>query len=177
MVVIVRVTLPKAPRWHGVALGPGLRILGAALAGLVLCTIATTEAPVAIVSLKTVPAVKEDPRTSRLEKFFHRYRCPAPFHISEYLRFADFYKLDYRLLPAIAIRETQCGLYGKDNNHFGYHPGEGSFRSVEAGIEFIAQRLAEHPFYKGKTLYGKLFAYNPRPAYPGEVERIMDQIE
>jgi hypothetical protein len=118
-----------------------------------------------------------DPRIERLERFFHVYHCPAPYHVSEYLRAADDYQLDYRLLPAVSIRETQCGATEVENNRWGFRNGQYSFPTVEAGIEFMAHRLAEHAYYKGKTLQQKLFTYNPLPAYPGEVTRIMQQIE
>ncbi|MEQ1884852.1 MAG: hypothetical protein ABL967_07305 [Bryobacteraceae bacterium] len=122
-----------------------------------------------------VPAL--DPRYARVEKFFSRYRCPAPQHIEEYLHLADRNGLDYRLLPAISIRETQCGVHEKGNNRLGYHPSTVSFASVSAGIEFMANRLGRHPYYRGKPIESLLFQYNPRPAYPGEVRRIMRQIE
>ena|SRR5579862_404962 len=170
MVVIVRVKF-SARDFAG--LGRRLAMTAAAAAGLFLHATPTTESPLVIVRL----APKPDPRASRLETFFQKYRCPAPQLISEYLRAADQNALDYRLLPAISIRETQCGLHEKDHNRLGYHPGEGGFPSVEAGIRFIARRLAEHPFYKGKTLHGKLFAYNPREAYPSEIQQLMQQIE
>jgi hypothetical protein len=118
-----------------------------------------------------------DPRVARLKTFFRLYNCPAPDYVSEYLRIADQNDLDYRLLPAISIRETQCGLHEKGNNWLGFHPDEVTFPSPLAGIEFIGRRLAEHPFYKGKSLEKKLFMYNPYPKYPGEVLWIMRQIE
>jgi len=119
---------------------------------------------------------RPDPRIARLEKFFGVYHCPAPHHTSEYLRAADSYGLDYRLLPAVSIRETLCGRTEQhQHNPWGYH--HQSFASIEAGIEFLAKRLAEHPLYRGKTLQDKLFTYNPLPAYPPEVKWIMRQIE
>lgn len=118
-----------------------------------------------------------DARSERLEVFFRLYRCPEPLYVDEYLRIADENQLDYRLLPAISIRETQCGVHEKGNNRLGYHPDEESFPSVLTGIEFVGNRLAEHPYYKGKDIAGKLFRYNPKAAYPGEVQWIMRQIE
>ena len=85
--------------------------------------------------------------------------------------------MDYRLLPALSIRETHCGLAERHNNYWGYHPGRQSFPSIQAGIDFVAQQLAENPPYRGKSLQEKLFTYNPLPAYPEEVKRIMRQIE
>jgi len=123
-------------------------------------------------------AVRPDPRAARLEAFFRYYHCPQPFHVLEYLRATDDYGLDYRLLPAISIRETQCGVEGQDlNNHWGYHPGRQTFPSIAAGIDYVARQLAENPLYRDKSLYDKLFTYNPLPRYPDEVRRIMRQIE
>jgi hypothetical protein len=121
--------------------------------------------------------VAADPRIARLESFFQRYHCPAPYHVPEYLRAADEYQLDYRLLPAISLRETRCGVGENANNRWGFRNGNAEFPSIEDGIDFMAHRLAEHNYYKGKTLQQKLFTYNPRPAYPGEVTQIMLQIE
>ncbi|MGH9647120.1 MAG: hypothetical protein ACRD4E_09920 [Bryobacteraceae bacterium] len=118
-----------------------------------------------------------DLRFARLERFFQHYDCPAPRHVAEYIRAADRYGLDYRVLPALSIRETQCGVQEKQNNRWGYHPGRQSFPSIEAGIEFLAHQLVENPPYKGKTLREKLLTYNPRPAYSDEVAWIMHQIE
>ena len=178
----------------------------AAAAGLALCATTTADVPPALMKPIPVLAVENpladargsvlpccinavapshdreranvDLRSARLEEFFRRYHCRPPFHIAEYLRAADDYALDYRLLPAISIRETRCGATEKDNNRWGFHPGqEAGFPSIAAGIEFMAHRIARHPLYTGKTLEDKLFTFNPRPAYPQEVQRIMRQIE
>ncbi len=154
------------------------RALGAAAAGLILSAATTADVPTARMGLTSSLASDPDPRTARLERFFKIYHCATPYHTSEYLGAADRYGLDYRLLPAVSIRETACGKGAKElNNLWGYHPGRESFSSIAAGIEFLAHRLTQHPFYKGKTLQDKLFIYNPRAAYPEEVRRIMRQIE
>jgi hypothetical protein len=149
-----------------------VRVAGAAAASLALFATTTADLPAALV--KPVP---HDSRIARLETFFGLYNCPHPHHTAEYLRAADGYGLDYRLLPAISIRETSCGLTEQENNRWGYHPGRQTFPSIEAGIDFVARQLAENGYYKGKTLREKLFTYNPLPAYPEEVQWIMRQIE
>src|ERR1700742_778076 len=130
------------------------------LAGLALAIASTAD--------QTPPiqvTVAPDPRAPRLERFFHRYNCPAPYHVSEYLRASDGYNLDYRLLPAISIRESLCGVSERQmNNFWGYHPDRLSFPTIEAGIDYVARQLAESPFYRGKSLTEKLFVYNPRAA-------------
>jgi hypothetical protein len=144
--------------------------------GLVLSAAATADAPftrLAPGSMFSAP----DPRIARLERFFSYYRCDE-HPTAEYLRAADDYGLDYRLLPAVSIRETGCGKSEMAaNNLWGFHPGQQSFPSVADGIDFIARRLTQHPAYRGKSLHDKLFTYNPFPAYPDEVKRIMRQIE
>jgi hypothetical protein len=151
-------------------------IFAALAAGLVLSAAATADVP----GIADSPGLAHsaDPRLARLERFFKYYRCDAPFHTVEYLRAADAYGLDYRFLPAVSIRESGCGKAASDENNFwGFHPGRQSFPSVAAGIDFVARRVMQHPAYKGKSLRGKLFTYNPLPPYPDEVERIMRQIE
>lgn len=151
------------------ALRRGGQTLGAA--GLALFTHATANLPE--IGFKPSP----DPRFVRLERFFRHYRCPAPQYAFEYIRAADRYGLDYRILPALSIRETQCGLTETQNNRWGYHSGRQGFSSIEAGINFMARQLADRPPYKGKTLREKLWSYNPLPDYPAEVAWIMRQIE
>ena len=122
--------------------------------------------------------LQPDPRVSRLEHFFRHYNCPQPYHVEDYLRASDGYRLDYRLLPAISVRESLCGVAEQmTNNYWGYHPSSQSFPSVEAGIDYVARQLAQGWYYQGKTLEQKLFSYNPREAYPAEVLSIMRQIE
>jgi len=153
--------------------------LAGPVAGVLLFASATADATVdarpALAETWTQPSV--DPRIAHLEKFFALYNCPTPLYISDYLRISDEYSLDYRLLPAISIRETQCGVHGKGNNWLGFHPDDVTFPTPLSGIEFVGNRVAEHPYYKGKTLRQKLFMYNPYPAYPGEVQRLMRQIQ
>jgi hypothetical protein len=159
MIVIIRLRPPRPPS-----------ALSLAAAALTLFATTTADAT-------RIPTPPSDPRVARLAAFFRAYNCPAPHYVADYIQVADYYRLDYRLLPAISIRETTCGVAEKQHNRWGYHPGRQSFTSVEAGIDYVARQLAENPPYRGKTLREKLFTYNPRPAYPDEVKHIMRQIE
>src|SRR5580704_5991742 len=118
---------------------------------------------VAVASDSTLPLAGPlaDPRSARLEAFFKAYDCPGPLHIEEYLRAADSHELDYRILPAISLVESTCGAYERMNNRWGWDSVQSGFDSVPAGIEYIAEQLAENPYYKAKTLEQKLFTYNP----------------
>jgi hypothetical protein len=135
-------------------------------------------APASKVTVRPRPVPPQlDVRVSRLGAFFKAHHCPEPHYADEYIRAADRYGLDYRLLPAISVRETSCGWTERNNNRWGFHPKTQTFVSVESGIEFLTRHLAEQSPYAGKSLNEKLFTYNPRIAYPGEVEHIMKQIE
>src|SRR4051794_27156841 len=62
-----------------------------------------------------------DSRTADLQRFFESYQCPRPYHVVDYLEAADAYDVDYRLLPAISVRESTCGVYSRWNNHWGWN--------------------------------------------------------
>jgi hypothetical protein len=143
------------------------RVTRAVLLGLTACA--------AVASDSTLPL--KDPRGIRLEAFFRAYDCPAPLHVEEYLRAADSYALDYRLLPAISLVESTCGAFERMNNRWGWDSVQSGFPSIPAGIDYISEQLSENPLYKGKTVKQKLFTYNPYPQYVRQVVRLMQQIE
>jgi hypothetical protein len=122
------------------------------------------------------PAQPADERRLKLQAFFESYRCPAPYHVEDYLREADKNAIDYRLLPAISVRESTCGRHGRLNNHWGWDSARSGFSSVKAGIRYLTRTLAVGPRYKDKTVDGKLKIYNPNLRYVAEVMHLMDEI-
>lgn len=95
--------------------------------------------------------------------------------------------LDWRLIPAIAIRESTGGKHEckkVENNPFGWGSCKIGFDSYEHAIEVIAKNLggnnhktARH--YDNKTTMQILRAYNPPsivPRYAEQVLSIMDAI-
>ncbi len=119
----------------------------------------------------------QDGRIARLEAFFRAYGCPEPHYTEIYLQAADENALDYRLLPAISVRESTCGLHSAQNNYWGWDSARRGFESVKAGIGFVAFRLANGQFYRNKTIEKKLRVYNPREAYAVEILNLMREIE
>jgi len=89
--------------------------------------------------------------------------------------------LDWRLLPAIAIRESTGGKFDckkVENNPFGWGSCKISFKSVENAIETVALNLggnnpntAHH--YDDKTTKQILHAYNPPSIVPRYAEQVM----
>ncbi len=90
--------------------------------------------------------------------------------------------IDWRLLPAIAIRESSGGKYACDNNPFGWASCKDNFRSTEESIEVVAWNLGGHnpktARYYGGDIRTKLHHYNGTviAEYPDQVLRIMDKI-
>jgi|SRR5579863_9484274 len=125
----------------------------------------------------SAPAQPPDERRQRLQAFFEAYRCPVPYHVDDYLREADKNAIDYRLLPAISVRESTCGRHSRLNNHWGWDSARSGFSSVRAGIRYLAQTLARGARYKDKTIDGKLKVYNPKVQYVAEVKQLMQEIE
>ena len=95
--------------------------------------------------------------------------------------------LDWRLLPAIAVRESTGGKFEckkVPNNPFGWGSCKIGFKSNEQAIETVARNLggnnpntARH--YDEKTVIEILRAYNPPsivPKYAEQVMAIMDVI-
>lgn len=121
--------------------------------------------------------VDPDTRSERLEAFFRSYGCPAPFHVEEYLSEADANAIDYRLLPALSVRESTCGWYARGNNRWGWDSARTDFESVTHGIHFLARELSSGPRYRGKSLKQKLNTYNSRPQYARQVQNLMRQVE
>jgi hypothetical protein len=89
---------------------------------------------------------------------------------------ADRHQLDWRLLPSIALVESGGGKVAPNNNVFGWNSARHKFPSIQAGIHSVAERLANAPHYRGKSLEDKLKTYNPRPEYRLTVQRVMNQL-
>lgn len=147
------------------------RILTTVLLSLVLSRVPFPNEPAAAKS--GVP----DGRMVRLETFFELHGCPAPYHTTDYLRAADRYALDYRLLPAISVVESTCGQYCRLNNYWGWDSARTGFTSVPSGINFITKQLARGLYYKGVSLEEKLHMYNPGTKYANAIKKLMREID
>ena len=100
---------------------------------------------------------------------------------------AEKNNIDWRLLPAIAVRESTGGKHDCNrvpNNAFGWGSCKISFKSNEEAIEIVAKNLGgNNPnterHYADKTVIQILRAYNPPhivPRYAQQVISIMDKI-
>lgn len=134
-------------------------------------------APPTIVEAQIVEVEIVDQRVENLNQFFRRYKCPQPYRSEQYVQVADKYDLPYELLPVLSLKESTCGKrVFRPNNYWGY--GSVRFLSVEEGMNFVADKLANGNYYKGKTLDQKLRTYNSvNKDYPSHTKSLMQSID
>ena len=116
----------------------------------------------------------QDHRCGAIRNFFLRYKSPLAPHAGHFVAVADKNKLDWRLLPSIAMVETSGGKHATKYTIFGWNSGRAQFHSVTASIEFVSSRFAKSAIYSGRSAMGILQRYNPdRVRYPQRVTRFM----
>ena len=124
-----------------------------------------------------------------LNSFFAQNEAPLESYGMEFVLAAEKNNLDWRLLPAIAMRETTGGKHAcknpkAPNNYFGWLSCKTGFSSIKTSIDFIAMTLSgnnpDGKYYtKGMTTEEILKKYNPDyiiPGYSKQVIQIMKMI-
>lgn len=146
-----------------------------------------------IASLDTEPVTKaevsvEDIRKQRAEaidSYFRDRSMPLEGTGMAFVLVAEKYGLDWRLLPAIGVRESSGGKAACGYNPFGWGSCKlHNFGSYEQAIEALGKNLGganqkTARYYAGKSTKEKLYYYNGTvvPSYPDEVMAIMNKIE
>lgn len=140
----------------------------------------TVIAPVASDSSQSRP-VTPDKRPARIDRYFTDRSMPLAGYGAKFVEVADRCGMDWRLLPAIAVRESSGGKQACGNNPFGWASCRADFESVEKSIEIVGANLCgfnpgTEAYYKNKTTYERLWSYNGtiNQNYPDEVVRIMN---
>ena len=144
-------------------------------------------------SLNTSPVTKmevsvddlREQKAQALDNYFKERSMPLYGTGKTFVLVAEKYGLDYRLLPAIAIRESSGGKAACGNNPFGWGSCKlHNFVSYEQAIEALGKNLGganlkTSRYYAGKNTKEKLYYYNGTvvPTYPDEVLSIMNKIE
>lgn len=155
------------------------RIMIAALLGITTLLFAPKPTAKADTPVMVANPPIMDSRAMALGKFFEKRKCPLLPYVDEFITAADKYKVDFRLLPAISVIESQCGkIYPRStNNPFGWNSARTGFESIPVAIDFIVGQLANSKYYAGKTNERKLAAYCPEPTYPSRVLKLIKEIE
>lgn len=125
-------------------------------------------------------------KATAIDAYFTSYNSPLAGYGMKFVTEAEKNDLDWRLLPAIAMRESTGGKEACKrvaNSVFGYGSCKIGFKSIDESIEIVARSLggnnpntAHH--YDGKTTMQILRKYNSVITnYPKQVARIMKMID
>lgn len=95
-----------------------------------------------------------DSRVEVLEEFFDEYKSPLKGHAETFVKTAEKYNIDYKILPAISCMESTCGkkIIPNSYNPFGWgiHGKQYiSFKSFDEAIEKVGEGLNKGYFSKG----------------------------
>lgn len=134
----------------------------------------------------TVPTNEElidGERIQRLENYFTARNMPLAGHGADFVAAAKKCDIDWRLLPAIGVRESSGGKHLLNNNPFGWGSAKIKFNDFSDAIDGVSDNLCGlNPntarYYADKTTYERLWYYNGTvlPTYPKEVMDIMDMM-
>ena len=162
--------------WFGMAT---TALIFSCVFSLYLSTIKQVNAPVSGQSFKLYAAIPKstsfisedidhaDGRAKIIEDFFNTYKSPLSAYNNVFIQVSDKYQLDYRLLPAISMQESNGGRKVIDNsyNPFGYGiygKMVVKFVSWEQAIERVGRALREDYLNQGlKTPYQIMAKYTP----------------
>jgi len=139
--------------------------------------------PVTKVEVSADSLRKEKAQT--INTYFKERSMPLEGTGMTFVLVAEKYGLDWRLLPAIGIRESSGGKAACSYNAFGWGSCKlHNFHSYEEAIEAVGRNIGgANPntarYYAGNTTKEKLYHYNGTviPEYPDEVIAIMKKIE
>lgn len=115
--------------------------------------------------------VSADPRETELffkkvaavKSFYKRYNAPLISNAEDFVRAADMYGVDYRLLPAISMIESSGGkILFRQYNPFGW--GRSGYPSFTAAIYDVARGMSR--YYAGGLKQPEKIAYRYNPVTP-----------
>ncbi|HVZ67539.1 MAG TPA: hypothetical protein VG917_04720 [Patescibacteria group bacterium] len=121
-----------------------------------------------------------DVRTKALENVFKRHNSPLAGQAYAYVKYADEYGVDWKLLPAISGVESSFGiaLMPGSYNAYGWGGGHIYFNSWEDGIRSIDEALGENYYAKGATDVWKIGPiYAESPTWSVRVNGYMNEID
>lgn len=162
--------------------------------GLVLIPFLTAGSPLAMLhsSFLSLVANEEqgtyvslsDEHAKKIDAYFAKRNMPLEGYGAKMVEEAEKNNLDWRLLPAIAIKESTGGKFACGSNPFGWGSCKLKFKNFDDAIETVARNLGgNNPnterYYKDKTTREKLHHYNNSvvPTYTAGIFEFMDLIE
>jgi hypothetical protein len=124
-------------------------------------------------------------KSAKIDAYFAKRDLPLAGYGMQMVLASEKHGLDWRLIPAIAMRETTGGKFACKNNPFGWGSCKIGFENFSEAIQVVTEHLAgDNPrtahYYEGKDVRGILVTYNPPkivPKYADQVIDIMETIE
>lgn len=123
----------------------------------------------------------QDVRVMALENTFKKHNSPLVPYAREYVKAADKYGVDWRLLPAISGLESSFALHYMPNsyNAYGWGGGHIYFDSWEDGIYTITKALRTN--YMDKWGAANVWEIGPiyaeSPTWAQRVDKLMNEIQ
>ena len=129
--------------------------------------------------LSSCPTV--DPRVTKLHAYLEKNKSPLTDYADEFVKYADKYELDWRLLPAISGVESTFGKHIPFNsyNAYGWANGGYKFTSWEDSIEHVTMTLRTKYVDRGVDTLPEISRVYcpPNPLWWTKVKFFMDKIE
>lgn len=124
-------------------------------------------------------------RINKIRSYYNRYNLPLAAHAEDFVRSANKYDIDWRLVAAIGMIESTGGKFACSTakySAFGWGSCKIDFDSYEQSIDVISKNLAgKNPntshYYAGKDIRGILWSYNPDTIRAGYGDMVMRQME
>lgn len=131
---------------------------------------------------------EREEKAAKIDAYFAKNGMPLAGYGMKMVTEAEAHDIDWRLIPAIAIRESTGGLHQCKSvtySPFGFGSCKINFKSYDSAIEILATNLGgDNPntarHYEGKTTKAILQSYNPPsvvPNYANEVIALMNKID
>ena len=130
-----------------------------------------------VVSTNSQGQTFSDTRRLAIQQYFQDCACPAARWAHTFVQEADRQGLDWRLVASISMIESTGGKHYKNRNILGWKSALQRFRSEQAGIAYVSERLHNSSYYSGKSLGQMLRTYNSeRRNYVSLVTGVMQQL-
>ncbi len=112
----------------------------------------------AVLRSKVVTEVGFDYREHVLRKFLAKNNSPLTPYSLEFIKMADYYNLDWRMVPAISGVESTFGKRIPKNsyNAYGWAGGKYAFKSWPNSIQVVSMTLKTKYINKGATSVSKI---------------------
>lgn len=136
------------------------------------------------VLLKPAPISYRDNRIKILEEFLEQYNSPLVPHAGDFVKYADKYSLDWKLVAAISGLESTFGKQIPYNSYNGWGWGIYGdnmilFSSWTEGIKTVSEGLRENYINKwgAENVYEIGRFYASSPTWADRVTYLMEKIE